>query len=132
MNFQRVAIPLLVIGLLAVAWHQYGWPGVAAVGGGLMMWLLLHVTRLMTVMQRAAKRPIGWVASAVMLNAKLKPGQSLMHVVAMTRSLGKRLTPEGETPERYRWTDNGASFVEVSLVGGKVDRWSLTRPDEQA
>ena len=126
MNFQRFAIPLLVIGLLAFAWRQYGWPGVAAVGGGLMMWLLLHVTRLMTVMKRAARQPIGWVASAVMLNAKLKQGQTLMHVVAMTRSLGERLSAEGEQPERYRWTDNGASSVEVTVAGGKVAGWSLS------
>jgi hypothetical protein len=129
MNFQRIAIPLLVIGLLAFAWRQYGGPGVAAVGGGLVMWLLLHVTRLMTVMKRAAKQPIGWVASAVMLNAKLKPGQTLMHVVALTRSLGERLTPEGEQPERYRWTDSGASTVEVTVADGKVVSWSMTRPD---
>ena len=132
MNFQRIAIPLLVIGLLAFAWRQFGWPGVAAVGGGLVMWLLLHVTRLMTVMQRAAKRPIGWVASAVMLNAKLKAGQPLIHVVAMTRSLGERLTPDGEQPERYRWTDNGASTVEVTVADGKVTGWSMTRPDGDA
>jgi hypothetical protein len=132
MNFQRIAIPLLVIGLLAFAWRQYGGPGVAAVGGGLVMWLLLHVTRLMTVMKRAARQPIGWVASAVMLNAKLKPGQTLMHVVAMTRSLGERLTPEGEQPERYRWTDNGASAVEVTVADGKVVGWSMTRPDGDA
>ena len=132
MNFQRFAIPLLVIGLLAFAWRQYGWPGVAAVGGGLMMWLLLHVTRLMTVMKRAARQPIGWVASAVMLNAKLKQGQTLMHVVAMTRSLGERLSAEGEQPERYRWTDNGASSVEVTVAGGKVAGWSMTRPDGNA
>ena len=129
MNFQRFAIPLLVIGLLAFAWRQYGWPGVAAVGGGLVMWLLLHVTRLMTVMKRAARQPIGWVASAVMLNAKLRQGQTLMHVVAMTRSLGERLSAEGEQPERYRWTDNGASSVEVTVAGGKVVGWSMTRPD---
>jgi hypothetical protein len=129
MNFQRIAIPLLVIGLLAFAWRQYGGPGVAAVGSGLVMWLLLHVTRLMTVMKRAAKQPIGWVASAVMLNAKLKPGQTLMHVVALTRSLGERLTAEGEQPERYCWTDNGASTVEVTVADGKVVSWSMARPD---
>ncbi len=132
MNLQRVAVPLLVIGLLIFAARQYGLPGVAAVGGGLVMWLLLHWTRLMTVMKRAAHQPIGWVASAVMLNAKLKPGVNLLHVVAMTRSLGERLSAEGEEPERYRWTDNGASSVEVTLTGGKVSGWTLSRPDGQA
>lgn len=121
-------LPLLIIGLLVFAGRQYGWAGVAAVGGGLVMWLLLHWTRMMTVMKRAADRPIGWVASAVMLNAKLKPGVNLMHVIAMTRSLGEQLSAEGEQPERYRWTDNGGSTVTVTLQGGRVATWELQRP----
>ncbi|MBA4261639.1 MAG: glycerate kinase [Comamonadaceae bacterium] len=128
MNFQRIAIPLLIIGLLVFAWYEYSWPGLAAVGGGLVMWLLLHWTRLITVMKRAADRPIGWVASAVMLNAKLKPGVNLLHVTAMTRSLGERLSAEGEEPERYRWTDNGGSSVTVTFQGGRVKAWDLQRP----
>lgn len=121
-------LPILIIGLLIFAGRQYGWAGVAAVGGGLVMWLLLHWTRMMTVMKRAADRPVGWVASAVMLNAKLKPGVNLMHVIAMTRSLGERLSAEGEEPERYRWTDNGGSTVTVTLQGGRVTTWELQRP----
>ncbi len=128
MNFQRIAIPLLIIGLLAFAWYEYSWPGLAAVGGGLVMWLLLHWTRLVTVMKRAASQPIGWVASAVMLNAKLKQGVNLLHVTAMTRSLGERLSAEGEEPERYRWTDNGGSSVTVTLQGGRVIAWDMQRP----
>jgi hypothetical protein len=131
MNLLRIAIPLLIVGLLAFAWRQYGWPGVAAVGGGLVMWLLLHLTRLMTVMKRAADRPLGWVASAVMLNAKLRPGVNLVHLIALTRSLGERLSAEGEEPERFRWTDNGGSSVTVTLQGGKVQAWELHRPPDQ-
>ena len=128
MNFQRFAIPVLIVGLLAVAWRSFGWPGIAAVGGGLVMWLLLHVTRLMTVMQRAAKRPIGSVASAVMLNAKLKPGATLLHVIAMTRSIGERLSAENEQPERYRWTDGSDSSVTATFASGKLTDWQLSRP----
>ena len=126
-------LPALLGGaLLFFAHRTFGWPGVAAAGGGLVMWLLLHFTRLMTVMKRAARQPIGWVASAVMLNAKLRQGQALMHVVAMTRSLGERLSDDGEQPERYRWTDNGASSVDVTITNGKVSSWSLTRPGDGA
>ncbi len=131
MTLQRFAVPLLVIGLLAFAVRQYGWPGFFAVSGGLVFWLLLHWTRLLTVMQRAARRPIGHVDSAVMLNARLKPGVNLMHVIAMTRSLGERLSPEGEEPERYRWTDNGGSSVTVTLQGGRVSAWEMQRPAAQ-
>ena len=131
MNLQRIAVPLLVIGLLAFAARQYGWPGFFAVSGGLVFWLLLHWTRLLTVMQRAARRPIGHVDSAVMFNARLKPGVNLMHVIAMTRSLGERLSAEGEDPERYRWTDNGGSSVSVTLQAGRVSAWELQRPAAQ-
>jgi hypothetical protein len=44
------------------------------VGGGLMMWVLLHYTRLITILKKAADRPIGFVGSAVMLNASSNPG----------------------------------------------------------
>ena len=60
---------------------------------------LLHFdTRLMgNVMQKARHNPIGYVASAVMLNAKLKPGVNLMHVMAMTRALGEQLSAEARS-----------------------------------
>ena len=41
---------------------------------------------------------MGYVGSAVMLNARLKPGVNLMHVMAMTQSLGERLS--AKTPSR--------------------------------
>ena len=132
MQFKRFLIPLGCAALLVVAHRASGWPGVAAVSGGLLMWLLLHFTRLMTVLKRAANRPIGHVDSAVMLNAKLKPGVTLMHVIAMTRALGERLSAEGVEPEVYRWTDNGLSTVEAEFDGGKLVRWQLARPDPEA
>ena len=92
------------------------------------MWLLLHFTRVMTVLKRASDRPIGYVDSAVMLNAKLKPGVTLMHVMAMTRSLGERLSEENVQPEVYRWRDNGDSSVTAEFHGGKLHRWKLDRP----
>lgn len=128
MNFSRLVVPLAGAALIVLAYRSYGWPGVSVVAGGLVMWLLLHVTRLMTVMQRAAKQPIGFVASAVMLNAKLKPGVTLMHVIAMTRALGERLTAEGEQPEQYRWTDGSHSSVTAHFRDGRLVSWDLARP----
>jgi len=125
---RKILIYILLIALSYASWSSYGWPGVTAVGGGIVMWLLLHFTRLMTVMQRAAKRPIGHVDSAVMLNAKLKPGVTLMHVIAMTRALGERLTPDGEQPEQYRWTDGSDSSVTAHFRNGRLVSWDLARP----
>lgn len=128
MNMRNIVIPLGLAVLLYLAYDALGWMGVAAVGGGIVMWLLLHFTRLMTVMRRASERPMGYVGSAVMLNAKLKPKVNLMHVVAMTRSLGQRLSEEGQDPEIYRWTDGTDSHVTCEFVHGRLVQWTLVRP----
>ena len=70
-----------------------------------------------------------------MLNAKLKPGVNLMHVMALTRSIGELRSPKDEQPEVYRWTDTGGSYVDCTLLNGKLVQWELTRPpvpDDQA
>ena len=128
MNWRNILIPLGLLVLLGAAYQNYKWMGVAAVGGGIVMWLMLHFTRLMTVMKRASERPLGYVASAVMLNAKLKPQVPLVHVVAMTRALGERLSEEGQSPEIYRWTDGTQSHVTCTFHGGKLRQWALHRP----
>ena len=80
MNFQKVFVPLTGLLLLGLSYRSFGWSGVAVACTGIVMFLLLHFTRTMQVLKRAAERPIGYVASAVMLNAKLKPGVTLLHV----------------------------------------------------
>ena len=129
MNFSRILIPIGVIAFVAGAWHQYKWPGVAVSTGAVVMWILLHFTRMVTVLSRASNRPVGHVASAVMLNAKLKKGVNLMHVIAMTKSLGERLSAENTQPEVFKWTDEGASFVTCTFKDGKLTQWDMTRPE---
>ena len=128
MSLQKFLVPLGGVVLLTMGYLNWGWAGVAGVAGGLLMFLLLHFTRTMQVMRRAADRPIGYVDSAVMLNAKLKPKMTLLHVVAMTRSLGELRSPRDEQPEVYRWRDNGESFVDATFAEGKLVQWQLTRP----
>lgn len=128
MNLRNILIPLGLIVLLVAAHQSYGWLGVVAVGGGIVMWMLLHFTRLMSIMRKASDRPIGYVGSAVMLNVKLKPKVTLMHVVAMTRSLGQRLSDEGQQPEIYRWTDGTQSHVTCEFADGRLVKWALVRP----
>lgn len=132
MNFQKIFVPVAGLATLLLAYRFYGWPGVAAVVSALMMWLLLHFTRMMQVLKRAANRPIGHVDSAVMLNAKLKPGMTLLHVIAMTRALGQLLSPKGEQPELFRWTDGSESHVTCTFVDGKLTQHTLFRPDQAA
>ena len=132
MQFQRVLVPVGGVALVAAAHYAYGWPGVAMAAGALVMWVLLHFTRLTQVMVRAGKRPIGYVDSAVMLNAKLKPGSTLLHVIAQTQALGELLSPKDQQPEVFRWTDGGKSHVTCEFSGGKLVKWTLVRPEPGA
>ena len=132
MNFQKILVPILGVVLVVGAWSAYGWGGVALVSGGILMWVLLHFNRMMQALKRAADRPIGYVDSAVMLNAKLQPGVTLLHVVALTRALGQLVSPKGQLPEIYRWADAGESHVTCEFTGGKLVKWELVRPPAPA
>jgi hypothetical protein len=131
MNFNKILVPVAVIVMTVGAWRAMGWPGIALAAGGVVMWILLHFTRLMTILKKAANRPVGHVGSAVMLNAKLKKGVTLMHVIAMTRSLGQLQSPKNEQPEIFTWADAGDSSVTCTFVGGKLTEWQLQRPAGQ-
>jgi len=129
MNFRRLLVPVVGAILIVLAYRSYGWAGVALVTGALVLYLLLHFNRTMHVLRRAADRPIGTVASAVMLNAKLRKGVTLLHVIALTRALGELRSPKDAQPELYRWSDAGGSYVDTEFDNGKLKAWSLTRPD---
>ncbi|HYW57023.1 MAG TPA: glycerate kinase [Polaromonas sp.] len=128
MNFQKILVPIAGVALVLLAYRFYGWAGVAAAAGALVMWVLLNFTRMMQVLRRASTRPIGHVDSAVMLNAKLRPGFTLLHVVAMTRALGQLLSPKDAQPEVFRWTDASGSSVTCTFAGGKLTEHALFRP----
>lgn len=131
MPYKKFFIPLASLAFAAVAYRSYGWPGIALVVGGLVMWMLLHFTRMLQVLQRAAHRPVGFVDSAVMLNAKLQQGLPLLHVVALTRALGTLESPLDTQPEHFRWTDASQSTVLCVFQDGKLQRWELTRPQTE-
>ena len=128
MNLQKIFLPVLGVAVVAGAWKAAGWPGVALAAGAIVMWMLLHFTRMMKVLQRASNRPVGYVDSAVMLNAKLQPGVNMLHVVAMTRALGQQLSDKDAQPEVFRWTDGSASHVTCTFDNGKLVKWELVRP----
>lgn len=129
---RRIGIPLGMVVLLLVGYAAWGWPGVALVAGGVLLWLLLHFTRVMHVLKRAADRPIGYVDSAVMLQAKLRPGLSLLDVVALTRALGEPLHMDQTPLERYRWRDPSQAEVSCEFLHGRLQRWDFRRPEMPA
>jgi hypothetical protein len=67
-----------------------------------------------------------------MLNAKLKPGVNLLHVMAITRSMGEPLSEPGAQDEVFRWTDGTGSSVTCEFASGRLVKWQLSRPSEPA
>jgi hypothetical protein len=128
MELKKILVPAGSALLVAAGYRAWGWGGVTFAVGGLLLWLLLHYSRLMHVLKRAAERPIGYLDSAVMLNAKLKTGLSLLHVMALTRALGEQLSPKDREPEIFRWTDASDASVICEFLHGKLVRWELKRP----
>ncbi len=111
--------------LVVVAWYAYGWQGVLLAVSVVVFWLLLQFSRAMRAMRQAGQAPVGHVDSAVMLNAKLQPGMTMLQVIGLTRSLGRKLDG-GE--DRWAWSDEGGSTVTLQFEGGKLARFELGRP----
>jgi hypothetical protein len=129
---KRIGPPLAAVVLLYMGWRSEGWAGVALAVTGIVMWLLLHFNRLMKVLQRASDQPLGYCDSAVMLNAKLRGGVPLLHVLALTKALGEPLSDKDAQPEVFRWTDGSGSHVTCEFLDGKLVKWALWRPQAPA
>jgi len=119
----------LAVAAIALGYAVYGWQGVALAISVTVFWLLLQFTRALRAMRTAGQAPIGHVASAVMLHAKLKTGLRLMDLIQLTHSLGEKLADD---PETYRWTDASGAAVTVELKAGHCASWTLQRPPTQA
>lgn len=119
----------LAIVAVAVGYLKYGWPGVALAVSVVVFWLLLQFSRALRVMRQAAGRPVGSIANAVMLNARLRAGMRLMDILPLTRSLGQKVADD---PETFVWTDEGGDRVRVELRGGKCTAFGLERAEAAA
>ena len=110
--------------LLALAWQSYGWQGVGVAASVIVFWLLLQFNRTLRVMKNAGGAPLGHVDSAVMLNAKLHAGMTMLQVVTLTKSLGRKLDAAGDT---WAWGDAGGSEVTLHFERGRLSRFALDR-----
>jgi hypothetical protein len=128
MNWRNFLIPLAALLLMMWAYHAFGGAGIVFVISGGVLWVLLNFTRMVTILKRAGHRPVGYADSAIMLNAKLKTGQTLMHVIALTRSLGKPESEKDAQPEIFIWKDGTDSTVRCEFLHGRLQQWELSRP----
>lgn len=126
---KSILLWIAAVAIVALSYTKMGWPGVALAVGMLVFWMLLLYTRMLRTLRAAADRPKGHVSSAVMLNAKLHKGLSLLQVIGMTQSLGLEVSKE---PEVWRWTDDSQSSVDCTFAGGKLSQWTLQRPQSEA
>jgi hypothetical protein len=131
MNWRGLVALLVVLALLYVGWDMARWSGVALVITGTVMFSLVYLTRMIAALRRLGNQPKGVVPSAVMLNAKLKRGVNLMYVMTLTNSIGEALSPEGQQPELFRWTDESRSFVTCEFLNGRLVKWELVRPTDE-
>jgi hypothetical protein len=114
----------LAAGAVVAGYFSYGWQGLVLAITVIVFWLLLQFSRSLRVLQGAAGRPVGSVDNAVMLHAQVQPGQRLMDVLKLTRSLGRKTADE---PETFVWADAGGDEVHVMLVNGRVTEARLVR-----
>jgi hypothetical protein len=124
-SWQKFVAPLAGAVLVVAAYQLYEWRGVALAATAMVTWLLWQFSRFLQIMRRAAKRPLGHVASATALQAKLKPGMPLLNVIAMAQSLGRALTPAGQQPEVFAWSDDdGQTELRCTFQDGRLLRWA--------
>jgi len=83
MNRPVVGWSLAIAAVVAGYW-SYGWPGLVLALTAIVFWLLLQFSRAMRVMRKAGNAPLGQVGSAVMLNAKLRPGMTMLEILPLT------------------------------------------------
>lgn len=118
----------LALAAVAAGYLGFGWPGLVLAATVVVFVLLLQFNRVMRVMRTAGQSPMGTVQSAVMLQSKLRPGMRLLDLVRLSGSLGDC---EQDAPElsRYRWRDAGGVALLAEFAHGRLQRWTLERPD---
>lgn len=115
----------LVALALVAGYAGYGWRGMVLALTVIVFWLLLQFGRTLRTMRRAAGRPVGETPSAVMLQARLREGMTMLEVLPLAGSLGRA---EGEpAEERWRWRDGGGASVALQFQGGRLRRWQFER-----
>jgi hypothetical protein len=117
---------LLALAALVVGYMSYGWQGLVLALTVIAFWLLLQFSRTLRVMRMAAQAPVGHVANAVMFNAQLSVGLRLPQVIALTKSLGRKLADA--SVETWVWADAGGDEVQVQFdASGRCRGWQLHR-----
>ncbi|MCW5609237.1 MAG: hypothetical protein KIS83_00900 [Rubrivivax sp.] len=118
----------LALAAVVGGWLSYSWQGLVLAVTVIVFWLLLQFSRSLRALQRAGQRPLGTVANAVMLHARLQAGLRLPQVLALAGSLGRKVGgSDADGTEAWAWADEAGDEVRVELTKGRVSAWKLTR-----
>jgi len=109
------------------AWRAYDLAGLAFAASAIVFWLLLQFNRAVRVMKNAADSPVGRIPSAVMFQAGLTRGMTMLQIVTKTRSLGRKVPGSDDD---WRWSDDGGASVVLHLERGRLVRWQIERSGE--
>ena len=112
--------------LAFASFQAYAWQGLAVAASVIVFWLLLQFNRAVRVMRNAARSPVGEVPNAVMFNARLETGLTMLQIVTRTKSLGRKV--EGSEDD-WVWQDAGGCSVTLHFERGTLKRWQLDRPE---
>ncbi len=108
------------------AWRAYDLAGLAFAASAIVFWLLLQFNRTVRVMKNAADSRVGHVPSAVMFNATLRKGMTMLQIVTKTESLGRKVVADSD--DDWAWSDDGGNAVQIHFEAGRLARWQLERP----
>ena len=81
----------LAAALSLAAWQIFGARGLVFVISAIAFWLMLQFNRTVRVTRIAAQNPLARVPSAVMFQSGLRPGLTMLQIVTLTRSLGRKV-----------------------------------------
>lgn len=114
----------LALVALVAGFSMGGWSGLVLAVTVVAFWLILQFNQTMRVMRNAAQSPVGHVANAVMLHAKLNPGMRMLDVVKLTRSLGLSV---GRSDAVVAWASPDGARVVATFANGRLASWTLER-----
>ena len=116
---------LLALACLVAGGAVYGWQGVVFALTAILMLLLVQFTKLMRVMGRASRAPIGRRGNALVVEVRLKADMPLVDVLTLTGSLGEAVPNQAHA---YTWTDEGGDRLTLQFSpNSRLQSWQLQR-----
>ena len=100
----------------------FGVGGVTSVVSYVVFWLLLQFSRALRTLRHASARPVGSVAGAVALHAKLERGMRLPQILKLTGSLGRTAGNNAGTYAINVGTLSAGGNYTISYTGATVTR----------